>query len=79
MRTIPHDKANHFIVGVGSGILSLPLPWPYCHVPTVLVAFAREAYNVKQSGNWRSWSWADIAWTIAGDIAVKGSAYHGLR
>ena len=68
MRLPPADKAAHFIVGAvltACALVAVPL-WGAALV-CLAAALAREAYGLRRHGHW---SWADIAWTMAGAAAV---------
>jgi hypothetical protein len=68
MRLIPADKGTHFVVGaVLAAVLLVPLTMPWVAGLCLLAAALREAYGLRRHGHW---SWADIAWTMAGAGAV---------
>jgi len=58
---VPQDKANHFVYGALAGLLGTLIASPIVGIAlAAAVALAREALNETP------WSWADIAWTLAG-------------
>lgn len=70
MRVIPQDKANHCIGGAWLWIIGATIArkvgMPAAaggYALCAAAALCREAYNRAQDG---VWSWADIAWTLAG-------------
>ena len=68
MRLVHADRGTHFVVGaVGTALGLWLLPtWAVAGV-CLVAALLREAY-----GRWRhgGWSWADLAWTLAGCAVV---------
>lgn len=79
MRTIPADKANHFVAGALIALLGLLGGAPWAVVLCVAAALGRELYNVWRAGwAWSAWSWPDVAWTLAGGALVLAAAAIGL-
>lgn len=79
MRTIPADKANHFILGALAALLGLLAGALWAVALCVLAALGRELYNVWRAGwAWSAWSWPDVAWTLGGGALVLAAGAVGL-
>lgn len=74
-RLIPADKGTHYVVGSLITLLALPAGWEVALTACFAAAVFREVYGFMTGGEF---SFADIAATMLGSLAVLGGAGLGM-
>ena len=74
MRTIPADKANHFVMGAAAALIGLWFGVLVAAGACLGAAVCREIYNRERGG---TFDWLDIAWTAGGGAVVVIAAMLG--